>query len=58
MKGVKVNKMELKENFKMLEKIYNIRQEEIFTNDEVIKRKLNDITLEEIQKDIEKNVWC
>ena len=42
----------------MLEKIYNIRQEEIFTNDEVIKRKLNDITLEEIQKDIEKNVWC
>ena len=40
----------------MLERIYNMRQEEIFTIDEILKRKLNDITLEEIQKDIEKNV--
>ena len=40
MKGVKVNKMELKENFKMLERIYNMRQEEIFTIDEILKRKL------------------
>ena len=51
-----MDKMDLNEKFEMLEKMFNMREEEIYTNDKNIKGKLNNIKLEDLQDDIEKNM--
>ena len=40
----------------MLEKLYNIRKENIGIIDEKLKDKLNQMTLEKLQKQIEENI--
>ena len=48
--------MEVDANFEMLDKIFNAREEEISINDDKIKEKLNNVTLEELQSSIDKTI--
>ena len=51
-----MDKFEVEGELKMLDKIYNLREEEIEVNDTKVKEKLNKVTLDEIEEYIENNV--
>lgn len=57
MKGeIKMDNTNLTENLDMLNKIYGAREEELGKLSNDLKEKLNDITVEEVQDLIEKNL--
>lgn len=51
-----MNKFNIEDKLKMLDKIYNLREEEIDINDIEIKEKLNKVTLEEIEISIKEDM--
>lgn len=51
-----MDKFEIEDELKMLDKIYNLREEEIKINDEELKKRLNGVTLSEIEQYIENNI--
>ncbi len=51
-----MGKCDIEEELRMLDKIYNIREEEININDAELRNKLNEVTLDEIKNYIENNM--
>lgn len=51
-----MEKCDIEEELRMLDKIYNIREEEININDAELRNKLNEVILDEIKNYIENNM--